>query len=83
MCDCFQGHAVAREPGKRLVASYVNFYLANGGIIAPAFGDNQRDDEARKVLQKAFPGYEVRFASPISFARLKQATTVITGCEVR
>ncbi|KAM0913506.1 hypothetical protein ACQ4PT_012108 [Festuca glaucescens] len=53
------GHAVAREPGKRLAASYVNFYPANGGIIAPAFGDNQRDDEAREVLQKAFPEYEV------------------------
>ncbi|KAM0881325.1 hypothetical protein ACQ4PT_033014 [Festuca glaucescens] len=53
------GHAVAREPGKRLAASYVNFYPANGGIIAPAFGDNQQDDEAREVLQKAFPEYEV------------------------
>ncbi|KAK1683717.1 hypothetical protein QYE76_044565 [Lolium multiflorum] len=53
------GHAVAREPGKRLAASYVNFYPANGGIIAPAFGDNQRDDEAREVLKKAFPEYEV------------------------
>jgi len=53
------GHAVPRERGKRLAASYVNFYLANGGIIAPAFGDKQRDDEAREVLQKAFPDYEV------------------------
>ncbi|KAM0863946.1 hypothetical protein ACQ4PT_044243 [Festuca glaucescens] len=53
------GHAVAREPGKRLAASYVNVYLANGGIIAPAFGDKQRDDEAHEVLQKAFPEYEV------------------------
>ncbi|KAM0881332.1 hypothetical protein ACQ4PT_033014 [Festuca glaucescens] len=53
------GHAVPREPGKRLPASYVNFYPTNGGIIAPAFGDKQRDDEARDVLQKAFPDHEV------------------------
>ncbi|CAM0904276.1 unnamed protein product [Alopecurus aequalis] len=53
------GHAVPREPGKRLPASYVNFYPANGGIIAPAFGDKQQDDEAHEVLRKAFPDHEV------------------------
>ncbi|KAL6650874.1 hypothetical protein ACP70R_009799 [Stipagrostis hirtigluma subsp. patula] len=53
------GHAVPREPGTRLAASYVNFYIANRGIIAPAFGDNKWDEEARKVLQKAFPDHEV------------------------
>jgi agmatine deiminase len=61
-----QGHAVPREPGKRLAASYVNFYPANGGIIAPAFGDKRRDDDAREVLQKAFPDYEVSFTAPVS-----------------
>ncbi|VAH33205.1 unnamed protein product [Triticum turgidum subsp. durum] len=53
------GHAVPRVPGKRLAASYVNFYPANGGIIAPAFGDKKRDEEAREVLQKAFPDHEL------------------------
>ncbi|CAL5031575.1 unnamed protein product [Urochloa decumbens] len=53
------GHSVAREPGTRLAASYVNFYIANGGIVAPAFGDKQWDDEAYAVLQKAFPDREV------------------------
>ncbi|XP_062185725.1 agmatine deiminase [Phragmites australis] len=51
-------HAVPREPGTRLAASYVNFYIANGGIIAPAFGDKW-DKEAREVLRKAFPDHEV------------------------
>jgi len=55
----FQGHAVPREPGTRLAASYVNFYIANGGIIAPSFGDNKWDKEAHAVLQKAFPDHEV------------------------
>jgi len=55
----FQGHAVAREPGTRLAASYVNFYVANGGVVAPAFGDDRWDKEAYAVLQKAFPDHEV------------------------
>ena len=55
----------------------MNYYPANGGIIAPAFGDKQRDDEACEVLRKAFPGHEVSFTSPdCQLARLKQATTV-------
>jgi agmatine deiminase len=52
---------VEREPGTRLAASYVNFYIANGGIVVPSFGDNYWDEEAYKVLQKAFPDHEVNF----------------------
>ncbi|KAK3141988.1 hypothetical protein QOZ80_4BG0340720 [Eleusine coracana subsp. coracana] len=55
----FSGHSVMRESGTRLAASYVDFYIANGGIIAPAFGDDKRDKEACQVLQKAFPEHEV------------------------
>lgn len=43
----------------RLAASYVNFYIANGAIIVPRFGDKKWDDEAIRVLSLAFPGYEV------------------------
>lgn len=43
----------------RLAASYVNFYIANGGIIAPQFGDQKWDDEAIRVLAGAFPNHEV------------------------
>ncbi|OAY85778.1 Agmatine deiminase [Ananas comosus] len=52
------GHAVPRPPGTRLAASYVNFYIANGGIVAPAFGDKW-DGEAYDVLRKLFPDHEV------------------------
>ncbi|XP_038987238.1 agmatine deiminase-like isoform X1 [Phoenix dactylifera] len=51
--------AKARLAGTRLAASYVNFYIANGGIIAPAFGDEKRDQEAYNVLKSAFPGHKV------------------------
>ncbi|KAG8049557.1 hypothetical protein GUJ93_ZPchr0009g454 [Zizania palustris] len=43
---------------ERLAGSYVNFYIANGGIIAPAFGDKW-DEEAYKVLMKSFPNHQV------------------------
>ncbi|GJN26938.1 hypothetical protein PR202_gb14906 [Eleusine coracana subsp. coracana] len=49
-------HGVQFHPW--LAASYVNFFVANGGVVAPAFGD-ERDGEARAVLQKEFPDCEV------------------------
>ncbi|OIW19686.1 hypothetical protein TanjilG_18496 [Lupinus angustifolius] len=51
--------AKPRLPGTRLAASYVNFYIANGAIIAPQFGDKKWDDEAVRVLSKAFPDHKV------------------------
>lgn len=47
-----------RIPGERLAASYVNFYISNGGIVMPGFGD-PADDAAKEVLKKAFPRREV------------------------
>jgi agmatine deiminase len=47
-----------RAAGERLAASYVNFYIANGAIIAPHFGV-PTDETARTVLQKLFPEREV------------------------
>jgi agmatine deiminase len=38
--------------------SYVNFYIANGGIVAPSFGV-PGDARARAVIQAAFPDREV------------------------
>ena len=48
----------ARTPGERLAASYVNFYIANGGIIMPAFGD-PADTKAAEILAQCFPGREI------------------------
>lgn len=33
-----------RAAGDRLAASYVNFYLCNGGLVMPAFGVPEADD---------------------------------------
>ena len=47
-----------RKAGERLAASYVNFYIANGAIIAPAFGV-ETDEPARNVLARLFPEREI------------------------
>ena len=43
-----------REAGERLAASYVNFYIANGAVLVPQFGD-AHDKNALKVLGTLFP----------------------------
>uniref|UniRef100_A0A7N0R8B8 Agmatine deiminase n=1 Tax=Kalanchoe fedtschenkoi TaxID=63787 RepID=A0A7N0R8B8_KALFE len=53
------GEAKPRLAGTRLAASYVNFYFANGGIIAPQFGDKKWDEEAIRVLSQTFPSHQV------------------------
>jgi agmatine deiminase len=44
--------------GQRLPASYCNFYIANGVVIAPVFGD-PADAPAMDLLRSLFPGREV------------------------
>lgn len=38
-----------REAGERLAASYVNFYITNGGVLIPQFGDVM-DEPALKAI---------------------------------
>jgi len=44
--------------GRRLSPSYVNFYVADGGVLLPGFGD-PRDEEARGIVTRLFPGRDV------------------------
>jgi agmatine deiminase len=46
------------EDGKRLSCSYVNFYIANGGIVMPGFED-RRDNAAYRTIAQAFPDHNV------------------------
>ena len=41
-----------------LAASYINFYLPNGGVVMPAF-DDPNDEKARAVLADCFPGRDI------------------------
>jgi len=42
-----------------IVASYVNYYLANGAVVAPSFGDEKADKRCIEVLEKVFPSRKV------------------------
>ncbi|MGE0387955.1 MAG: agmatine/peptidylarginine deiminase [Gammaproteobacteria bacterium] len=46
------------QDGRRLPASYANFYIANGAVLLPVFGDPQ-DRDAAAVLQHCFPDRRV------------------------
>jgi agmatine deiminase len=44
--------------GERTMVSYVNFYVANGGVVVPV-ADSPLDEPALAVLREAFPDREV------------------------
>ena len=56
---------VIPEPNKRrvsgydFVASYVNYYVCNGAVIAPQFGDRRTDAQAVDALSRHYPGREI------------------------
>ncbi|KAF9953198.1 hypothetical protein BGZ70_000335 [Mortierella alpina] len=41
------------------LTSYINFYIVNGGIVMPEFGDLEADRHAHDIVQKAFPDRKV------------------------
>jgi agmatine deiminase len=49
---------VPRRAGDRLTATYINFYIANGGIIAPTIDDPQ-DALALSQLAELFPDRKI------------------------
>lgn len=48
----------SREVGERLAASYVNFYIANAGVMVPQFGD-AKDAIAVAILSALFPNRKI------------------------
>jgi len=46
------------DGAKRMSLSHINFYLANGAVIAPEFGD-EKDREATETLARLFPARTV------------------------
>ena len=40
-------------------AGYINYYLCNGGLILPQFGDRHADSAARDALQELFPDRDI------------------------
>ena len=48
----------AERPNEIFASSYINFYIANGGIVMPRFGI-VRDEDARRNIAGLFPDSEV------------------------
>ena len=47
--------ASAKADSDSFAAGYINYYLCNGGLIMPAFGDTAADRFARDALQALYP----------------------------
>ena len=41
-------------PDENEPSSYINFYIANNGIVMPSFEDEKADNNAKEVVQSAF-----------------------------
>lgn len=54
----FSEHSFERTAEKQFIATYINCYLCNGGVILPAFGD-PHDEIAAEMFQKIYPDREV------------------------
>ena len=52
--------------GRRLPASYVNFYIANGIVLVPTFND-ANDRVALSTIERLFPEREVRGLHAVDF----------------
>jgi agmatine deiminase len=44
---------------ERLTLSYINFYLANQGIVMPAFGYPEQDQAAYQLFQQLYPNHHI------------------------
>ncbi|MFJ1268691.1 agmatine/peptidylarginine deiminase [Legionella lytica] len=45
--------------GERLTLSYINFYLADKGIVMPAFGYEAQDKAAYELFTKLYPNHHI------------------------
>ncbi|WP_229166517.1 agmatine deiminase family protein [Bradyrhizobium altum] len=56
-----QGPSTVRPKhgSKDFAAGYINFYVCNGAVIAPEFGDTTADRNARDILRELFADREI------------------------
>ena len=47
------------DDGDRLPATYANFLIINGAVIYPTYNQPEKDEEARRQIQLAFPDREI------------------------
>lgn len=57
--EVLEGPSIVRVDDDDLAAGYINFYVCNGAVVAPEFGDPDTDPLARATLQRLFPDREI------------------------
>ncbi|MEV0771620.1 agmatine deiminase family protein [Nocardia salmonicida] len=59
--EVLEGPSTVRETfaDDDFAAGYINFYVCNGAVIAPEFGDAGTDTASRATLQRLFPDREI------------------------
>lgn len=50
---------VYQEDNDDFAAGYINYFVINGAVIAPEFGDARADGKARDLLRALYPGRDV------------------------
>ncbi|MEU4211979.1 agmatine deiminase family protein [Streptomyces sp. NPDC026206] len=48
------------DRGADFLGTYINYYVANGAVIVPRFGDRRADEEAAALLAALHPGRDLR-----------------------
>ena len=48
-----------RMSGDSFLSTYMNFYVCNGAVMMPEFGDPESDEAARSVLASLYPDREI------------------------
>ncbi|MDH6109343.1 agmatine deiminase [Kitasatospora sp. MAP12-15] len=48
-----------QNQSKDFLATYLNYYVVNGGVVVPRFGDQAADDQAAATLADLHPGRKV------------------------
>lgn len=46
--------------GADFLGSYVNYYVVNGAVLVPRFGDRRADERAAATLRGLYPGRDIR-----------------------
>ena len=62
----------------QLPASYLNFFILNGGVIVPTF-DHDLDSDAIATIQKFFPHREIVPFSALELIRGRGAVHCVTS----
>jgi len=57
--EVLEGPETVRVRDEDFAAGYVNFYVCNGAVIGPEFGDRRADAAAKATLERLFPGRTV------------------------